>query len=161
MHRVLFLVVGAAAVFVWLSSGALPERVASHFMAEGAANGYMPRMQYVTSMAALVVVVPLLLVSMAKLASYLPTQFVNLPNRQFWLSPERRAIALASFSRFGVWLACGIVAFLCLVHWFVVQANLLNPPRLEQAPLVTAAALLLIALFCSILVTLRTFLRVP
>ena len=49
------------AAFVWLSSSALPEVVASHFGANGAANGFMPRGMYVAILLALVLGVPSLL----------------------------------------------------------------------------------------------------
>ncbi|MEO7339176.1 MAG: hypothetical protein ABIV63_21580 [Caldimonas sp.] len=152
---------GAGAIFVWWSSGPLPDIVASNFVADGVANGFMPRRRYVALMVALTVAVPSVLVSIGRLASHLPTEFVNHPNRQFRLAPERRAAILASLTSFGAWSGYGCLAFLCLLHWFVVQANLRHPPRLEQPPLVGAASLLLLGLFCGLLVVLRRFFRVP
>ena len=49
--RKLFLVsLVAAAVFVWLTSAALPPVVASHFGPGGVANGFMGRGMYTTFM---------------------------------------------------------------------------------------------------------------
>ena len=139
----------------------MPEVVASHFVAGGAANGFMPRGQYVGLMLAVVLLVPLLLFFIGRLSSRLPTQFINLPNRQYWLAPERRAATLASLGNFGVWAAYATLGFLCLVHWFVVQANLQHPPRLEQPPLVGAMSLFFVALFIGILIVLGRFFRAP
>ena len=161
MHVVFFLVVALASVFVWWSAGAMPAVVASHFVAGGAANGFMPRWQYVVFMIILVIAVPSTVFLAGVFASRLPARFINLPNKQYWLAPERRSATLASLGKFLVWSAYVTLGLLCLVHWFVVQANLVHPPRLEQAPLVGAMALFFAALFVGMVVVLRRFFRVP
>ena len=161
MHKPFFLVLAIGAAFVWWSSGALPEVVASHFGAGGAANGFMPRGQYIGFMLVLVLAVPALIFFAGRLASSLPVRFVNLPHKEYWLAPERRAATLGSLGRFGVWAAYATLATLCLGHWFVVQANLEHPPRLEQAAFIGVLALFFLVLFVGMLVLLRRFFRVP
>ena len=161
MRKAFFLVLAATVVFVWWSAGAMPEIVASHFVVGGVANGFMPRRQYVGFMVFVVVLVPSLLFFVGRLASRLPVQFINLPNKQYWLAPERRAATLTSLGNFGVWAAYATLGLLCLVHWFVVRANLQQPPRLEQAPLVGAMSLFFVALFVGMMILLRRFFRAP
>jgi len=161
MRKAFFLFLAGAAVFVGWTAGPMPEVVASHFAAEGVADGFMPRGQYVAFMMAVVLLVPLLLFFTGRLASRLPAKFVNLPNRHYWLAPERRAATLESLGTFGEWAAYATLGFLCLLHWFVVRANLQHPPRLEQSPLVGATALLFLALFIGMVIVLRRFVRVP
>lgn len=161
MHKLFFLVLALGAGFVWWSSGRLPEVVASHFGAGGVADGFMPRGQYVVFMLALVLAVPTLVFFAGRLASRVPVQFVNLPNKQYWLAPERRAATLESLGRFAAWAAYATLGVLCLAHWFVVQANLEQPSRLEQAPLIAVLALFFLALFVAMAVVLRRFFRVP
>lgn len=161
MRTALLIVLAFGAGFVWWSSGVLPEVVASHFGAAGAADGFMPRGQYLGFMLSLVVTVPPLLFFLGRLASRLPAQLINLPNRQYWLAPERHAATLASLGRFGAWAAYATLGILCSVHWFVVQANLKHPPRLEQTPLLGVLALFFLALFVGMLLVLRRFFRVP
>lgn len=161
MHKPFVLVLALGAVFVWWSAGALPDVVASHFVAGGVANGFMPRGQYLGFMLALVVGVPSVLFFAGRLAARLPVRFINLPNRQYWLAPERRAATLASLGGFGAWAAYATLGILCLAHGLVVRANLEHPPRLEQAPFIGALALFFLALFIGMLVVLRRFFRAP
>ena len=144
MRKAFFPVLAATVVFVWWSAGAMPEVVASHFEAGGVANGFMPRRQYVGFMVFVVVLVPSLLFFVGRLASRLPVQFINLPNKQYWLAPERRAATLTSLGNFGVWAAYATLGLLCLVHWFVVRANL----QQGDAPGTGAASRRHVALFC-------------
>ena len=160
MRKAFFFFLAGAAVFVWWSAGAMPEVVASHFTGKGLANGFMPRGQYVGLMLTIVLLVPLLLFFMGRLAARLPTRFVNLPHRQYWLAPERRAATLASLGSFGVWVAYATLALLCVIHGLVLRANLQHPPLLEQAPMVGTMALFFLALFVGMVVVLRKFFRV-
>jgi hypothetical protein len=161
MRAAFALVLGAAAAFVWWSAGGMPETVASHFAAGGVANGFMPRGRYVALMLGLVVAVPLVLERLGWLATRLPVAFVNLPNRQYWLAPERRVATLAALGRFGAWAGGATAVLLCVVHAFVVQANRLRPPRLDPAPLVGVVAVYMLALFVGMAVVLGRFFRIP
>jgi len=55
---------------------------------------------------------------------WLPATFVNIPHRDYWLAPERRAATCALLFRFGLWLGSLSLLFLTGVQWLVVQANL-------------------------------------
>jgi hypothetical protein len=161
MNKPFILVLAIGAAFVWWTSGAMPQVVASHFVADGAANGFMPRGQYAGFMLALVVAVPSIIFIAGGLARRVPVRFVNLPNKQYWLAPERQVATLASLGAFGAWAAYATLGILCLAHWFVFRANLAHPPRLEQSPFIAALALFFAALFIGMLVVLRRFFRVP
>ena len=86
--------IGAAVVAS--TSGALPPRVASHFGAGGAANGWMTRENYTWFMMLLTALLPLaLLLALA----WLPARFerwVNLPHREYWMASPQRAATLDS-----------------------------------------------------------------
>lgn len=161
MQKPFFLVLAIGAASVWWSSGLLPELVASHFGAGGAANGFMPRGQYMGFMLALVLAVPSLIFFAGRLASSVQVRFINLPNKQYWLAPERRAATLMSLGRRGVWAAYGTLATLCAGHWCIVRANVEHPPRLEQGPFIGILSLFLLALLTGMLVVVGRFFRVP
>lgn len=130
MLRLAVLVAGAAA-FVGLTSLSLPDVVASHFAADGTANGSMSRGAYVGVMLAVVIGLPTLLTVVSYFGLGAPGARINLPNRDYWLAPERRAQTLsylrAQLARFSTVL----LVFLCYVHWLVVQANGTRPPHLS------------------------------
>src|SRR5664279_3490148 len=110
MQRVLLLVLVVAGGFVWLTSGELPPVVASHFGPGGTANGFMGKGMYIAVMLAVVVAVPALVGMSGQLVRVLPVQLVNLPNKQYWLAPERRAATIESLS------SVSAVFSLCLLY---------------------------------------------
>jgi len=151
----LALLVACGAAFVWLTASSLPSVVASHFGVAGDANGFMPRGLYLRFTLGFVVGLPALLTIGSHLAIGSPRARINLPNREYWLAPERRnetvSYLRAHMARFGAVL----LVFLCYVHWLVVRANETQPPRLSNpAMLGGLAAFIVFALVWS-----RSFLR--
>src|SRR5215831_2373067 len=136
----------AAAMFELLSGSSLPPVVASHFTASGDANDFMPRRLYLGFMLALTVGLPLLLVFAHGAVRFIPPRFINLPHRAYWLAPERLAETLAFLQAQSTYLAALLAVFLCFVHWLVVRANAVQPPRLPGPLFVTGLVLFLLAL---------------
>ena len=87
----------------------------------------------------------------------LPNTRINIPHREYWLAPERRADTVGKLQRhmnfFGVLLA----VFLCYVHWQVVQANTRSPPVLDNGRFSTGLATFMVALVVWIVVLRRNF----
>jgi len=126
------LVAGAAA-FVWLTSHSLPDAVASHFAANGTANGAMSRGAYVGVMLAVVIGLPTLLALVSHFGLGVPGARINLPNRDYWLAPERRAETVTYLRRHLARFSSALLVFLCYVHWLVVRANENRPPHLSAS----------------------------
>ena len=79
------------------------------------------------------VAVPLLIALCNNLLRVLPSNMINLPNRDYWLAPERKDATYAFFHNHGLVFSAIIAAFLCFVHWSVIRANRLIPPHLSQS----------------------------
>jgi hypothetical protein len=112
---------GARVVAVW---DRLPERMASHFGASGQPDGFTSPQGFFGTMALLGGGVVVSLLVLPALLRYCPPQLINLPNRDYWLAPERRA---ASIRRLGVWLswfAFATGALLCFALELTIRANL-------------------------------------
>lgn len=150
----------AAAAFVMVTSRSLPIVVASHFGPGGSPNGFMAHKSYVRFMLAFVVVLPLLLNLTAIAVARLPVRLVNIPHREYWLAPERRAQAVATLQGLMRLFAVLLVAFLCYVHWLVVRANATLPPRLDGGAFAAGLGAFMVALIAWI-VTLRRRFRAP
>jgi len=158
----LFLAVVVAAIaFVWLSSRSLPPLVASHFGASGAANGFMPRSVYTWFMTGIIAVVPSLLVFLPNLTMSRPGARFNLPNKNYWLAPERRQETVeylcGTARRFGY----SLVGFMAYAHWLVVKANTVQPPTLSNEWFVGGLALFVVAAGGLVVGVLRRFGRTP
>jgi hypothetical protein len=117
-----------------LTAERLPARVASHFGASGLANGFMMREAYLAFTIGLVLLPPVLVgLTIALSLRYFP-RFLNLPNRDYWLAPERRDQTEAYLTAHTAWLAA-LLALLALgIHLLVVRANRSIPPQLATGP---------------------------
>ena len=56
---------------------------------------------------------------------------INMPNRDYWLAPDRRKETFEIIFRAGVWLATLQAALLLGVHLLVVAANASQPVLLS------------------------------
>lgn len=154
--RALLLVAVAAAIYIVATGSALPDVVASHFGAGGAADGAMTRSAYLTLMVGVGALLPLALVLPLRLLGRVPDALLSLPNKDYWLAPARAAATrewLADqCSGFGI-LLC---VFLCYTHTLVVHAHASSPPRLDERLLAGG-----LVLFCVLTATwlARYFLR--
>lgn len=138
--HMLMLMVGYVLVMV-VSLGAayalLPQQVAEHFNAAGQPDAWTTRERFVAVMALVCLGLPLLLIGVFWGVRFLPSQLINIPHREYWLSSERRGrthdLLLASGLRFVVLQGTFFVAVLALV----VVANRAAPVQLS--PLVWLA----------------------
>lgn len=151
----------AAALFELLSGLSLPPVVASHFAAGGNADGFMPRRVYLGLILALTVGLPLLLVFIHGSVRLIPPRYINLPNREYWLAPERIGETFAFLHSQSMYFAALLAAFLCFVHWLVVRANAVRPPHLPESLFVAGTAAFLVALAIWLWTFLAHFRRRP
>lgn len=153
--RLYTLYVAAAAAFVWVTSQRLPALVASHFGASGAANGFMSRAAYTLFMVAIVIGLPAFLVLVTWHAIGHDRARLNLPNRDYWLAPERRVETIAALRLGILWFGALLVTFLCYVHALVVFANEAQPVHLAGSWFMGG----LVSYFCVLFVAGTTFFR--
>jgi uncharacterized membrane protein len=134
------LVAGWAADLAWHLPRLSP-RVAVHFGPSGAANGWMTHRQMVLFDAGVMGFAIAAIMGAALLMRVLPTQLVNVPNRDYWFAPERRAQTVVRFLGHMLWLCCLVVALLIAVDHLIFVVNL-RPglPRLTAAEIVAPMA---------------------
>jgi serine/threonine-protein kinase len=112
-------------------------------------------------MLALVVGVPGLIASTTFLVRRLPPKMINLPNKSYWLAPERRAATLEALASLSLRFAQTLAVFLCFVHWLVVRANAVQPPKLPESWLFVGLAGFGAVMLGWLFVLCRRFGRVP
>ena len=150
-----------AALYVWFSSRALPPVVATHFGADGAANGYMTHAVYVRFMLAFVVLLPWLVnFAMERILSS-PRANINLPNRDHWLSESQRGPTIDYLLRHMRWFGLLLAAFLCAMHALVVSANAAVPPALDNTRFSIALGAYMLVIVLWIVALRRRFRRPP
>ena len=85
----------------------------------------------------------LLAFGIPRLIGALPISLVNVPNKEYWLAPERREETMAFFKAQFAWFGCGFLGFLLVVNQLVFDANRTSPRRLNSTAFVTAMILFL------------------
>jgi uncharacterized membrane protein len=135
----------------------LPERVASHFAASGAANGWMTKSQFLTVYA--ITLLPALVVEFWVGRSIARTSEarLNLPNKEYWLAPERREATFAYFESFFAWYGCALLLLVVFVMGLAIRANLTPPPRLPTGPTITALVAFVLFNVAAVVAVLRRF----
>ena len=102
----------------------LPETVASHFGLGGEADGWTSKSSFLTFYVVLIVLLGGLCLGLAIWLPRFPDYLINLPNREYWLTPERRPAALAALTGNLLWLGCATMAFLIAVMHLTFLVNL-------------------------------------
>lgn len=128
----LTLLVAAFVFDVLLTAQTLPPRVATHFDGAGHANGWMSRAGHLRFMLCFGVGLPLFLAGLFYAIRIMPTGLVNMPHRDYWLAPERRADTNNRLFAHGLWLACLMLLFFAAVHHQIIGANRTPTPRLSS-----------------------------
>src|ERR1700733_1350302 len=135
-HRVTWAVFIAllafAIVFVVSTVSQLPPMVASHFDAAGQANAFMSRGGYTRFVLCLALGLPLVVVVILT-AVYSRATDLKLPNRDYWLAPQRIDRTRAFLVAHGVWFGSLLVVLACFVHWLELAANRAQPPHLSNS----------------------------
>jgi uncharacterized membrane protein len=110
----------------------LPDRLASHFDGSGVPNGFQSKPTFFKMYAAVVLLATVFGFVVPRLLALLPNALFNLPNKDYWLAPERRAGTMRIFEAYFGWFGCAILFFAVSVLGFIIQANFHRPPRLDN-----------------------------
>ena len=108
----------------------LPARLASHFNASGAADGWMDRGTFIASWIATVVFLNVLVIGICWSIRFLPDSMFNLPHRDYWLSPTQRPATVRALLEFGFGLAFGVTLLFGALFDQTLKANQIQPPHL-------------------------------
>jgi uncharacterized membrane protein len=118
----------------------LPDRLASHFGASGTPNGWMTKSQFFIAFA--VILLPALAVEfwVSRSIAKRSDAKVRLPNKEYWLAPERRHETFAYFDSFFAWYGCAFLFVEVFAMGLAMRANFDTPPQLPTGPIVSVIA---------------------
>lgn len=140
--RAIFIASFLANVILDLASSViLPDRVAIHFGLGGSPNGWASNLTSTLLMLGTNSLVFISLYFSPRLLTTLPIKWISLPNRDYWLDPEHRLQAMEKFSLFIWRFGTVLLSFLFLTGLLSLMANLSDPVRLDERPLLIALAL--------------------
>lgn len=162
LPKTIFVVVAAlAAIYFWSIYAQLPDMVASHFNARGVANGWQPKSVFFAFFAGAVGIAAFLTFGIPAIFSRMPLAMINLPNKDYWLAPERRAETQAFLYGYFAWFGCAVLALAATAVNYALGRNL-HPEAQLDIPVFfyVLAGFLVFAIASSIRMVTR-FSRVP
>lgn len=101
----------------------LPETVASHFDTDGAPNGWMGKTAFVVLMMFVAAISAAPTVGVALLLPRMQSG-INIPNKEYWLAPERRDETLGLIGASLIWTECAVLALLMVLTHAVCRMNI-------------------------------------
>ncbi len=108
----------------WYYYPRLPERVASHFGPTGLPDAWMSKSSFLQFYVIVVTGLTVLFPVLALLVSKFPVQLMNLPNKSYWMSEERRQTTLDHLCASFYWFASATMILLLDVFYQVFQVQL-------------------------------------
>jgi hypothetical protein len=109
--------------------------VASHFDSHGNANGWQMKQRFFGVFAGMTLLSGFLVFGIPAITAVMPQQLINLPKKEYWLAPERRAASMQFLKAWFAWFGCAVYAVIVVAFDYAVQTNLhsvygANPVRL-------------------------------
>lgn len=140
----LLLLTAAAALVMQHYYGLMPDPMASHFDGSGRPNGWQSRDGFFLLSTALLVGNVAIFGAIGPMLRRIPVSWVSLPNRDYWLSPERREETIGFMTRQLDWFGVATVLLLGIVLALACMANLDPERRLDSATMLSLLSFYLV-----------------
>jgi Protein of unknown function (DUF1648) len=137
----------------------LPERMATHFDFNGKPDGWSTKGTFITIYYGVTAVSALLLFGVALLFRFLPARMMNLPNKEFWCSPEHQQETHDFLFYYFFWFASATLLLLIDLAEQTFRVNLGKTAALPHSMLSLGCYLAFTALWAAGLIA--TFIRKP
>ncbi len=130
--------------------------MASHFDGAGRPNGFQSRDGFVAFCALMLFMTLVVFGGLGAVFRKIPSKWFNLPNRDYWLAPERRDETLDALSAQMEWFGVASLGLYLFVIQMVLETNQTSEPGLDSSSMFVVLGLYL--LFSAVWTT-RLFLR--
>jgi serine/threonine-protein kinase len=119
----LFLAAVGFAVYVTMTLPQLPLQVATHFGLNGEPDGWMTRSGYGVFILCFGLGLPLFTSAMGFVSRFLPAWTINIPNKEYWLAPERRPLVDLYVLQHLLWMGLLELGLVGGLHHLTMVAN--------------------------------------
>ena len=125
----------------------LPESMASHFDVSGKADNWSAKDAFFLLYAGIAALMTFLFLGTRFVMVKIPDRLVSLPNKEYWLAPERREETHSYLSKQLTWFGCASVAFLIGSMHLCIKANLSGMNSIAPGIWVLTGAYMIYSLF--------------
>lgn len=108
----------------------LPDRMAVHFNASGRADGWGPKGPFFLTMGTVFTIMTALFSGLPSLIRLVPVSLINLPNKDYWLAPERKEETMRRITNQFFFIGAMALLLLDGVFYFTLKTNLSGTPVL-------------------------------
>lgn len=108
----------------------LPDTMATHFNQANQANGWTATRAFLLGSLGILAGALLIWLLIRGRLYRLPSSAFNLPNREYWLAPERRGETIGAIERQIEWFVALTMAYLAGMTQLTIEANLRTPPQM-------------------------------
>lgn len=141
---------------IWLGPQ-LPDPVASHFNANGQPNGWSSRSGFRLMHFLVQFGMASLLLGIAYGTKWIPDELINMPNKDYWLHPDRRAESLQKNGGVLVFIAGITSVLVAVVFQLVYVTNVQQNGQLPATSMLGPLVIYFLALGLAIWQALRNF----
>jgi uncharacterized membrane protein len=131
-HLILLLLWGAVALQCLYYFPLLPEAVASHFDGAGRPNGWSSKQGFIALHLSIAGLMTFVFFVLPRLLRRIRPSLINLPNREYWLIPERKEQALAMLDEEMGWFGIAILMMIISTTQLAINANLAGGDNLRS-----------------------------
>lgn len=103
--------------------GQFPDRVATHFDGQGNPDGWSGKLAATMKMLGFQCGMPLFILAMGQLASRMPESMVSIPDKEYWMHPDRKPQALQVRANYFAWFAVLVAALIAALNHLTFLAN--------------------------------------
>ena len=131
-RTVLFILLAAAVLQIGYYYPQLPSTVASHFGAGGRPNGWASKEFFFELYLGVLALMVASFVGIPAVIRCIPPALINLPNKDYWLAPDRVEGTVAVLGSEMLAFGNATIAFMITVFELAIRANLSESGRLPQ-----------------------------
>jgi len=102
----------------------LPDIVATHFGATGRPDAWAPKAMFLKIYLLTLAFTTAVFLGIVFALSRLPSSMINLPDRGYWLAPERKKETVDFLFHYFLWFASATILLLCDVMHQAIQVHL-------------------------------------
>ncbi len=101
----------------------MPDKIAIHYGFNGTADNWGNKMEFIILMGGLMLFLGMLFFGLSALMTRLPDTMINLPNKEYWLAPERRETSLNTVAQLMKDIGSRTLLFFAVIFEITCRSN--------------------------------------